>query len=336
MASGTSDSLPQPDAASAAAPDAPLPEPSQDRPPSRPPNSSQDRPDRFADPHVLNPGPPWRRLPELEPGPNPAPSGNPTSGQGGVKRGRGRGHDWAEVARLLSDGHHPIVIANLTCIPLHVIRRQLKRSRHLRARVEELRRVNADHIGWRVQALRNELAESLSDAVRKGDRTLVRWLAQELGLAHVPATDPAGAPPEPKARNLAGRYDPSAIAEAARPAAPDRDEREEHGTYNVVMGDWDEHGNWLDPRTRDHVRQVWYGPDGRKTVTIHDVGVTGWREFIQKRLGKAEAEGRITTERVRAIPEADVARRQAGTTWPRGSRPQTPDPRAPILPPTTG
>lgn len=157
-------------------------------------------------------------------------------------------------------------------------------------------------------------------------------------MAHVPATDPAGAPPDPKVRNLAGRYDPSAIVQAAndQAAKPDDEEAEEHGTYNIVMGDWDADGNWLDPRTRDHVRQVWYSPDGRKSVIISAAGITEWREFIEKRLGKAEAEARIKWERVRAMQEADVARRQAGRTWPARARPATPDPRAPILPPFSG
>lgn len=128
------------------------------------------------------------------------------------------------------------------------VERAFYRSDRLRRTIEAHRRRLADRIGWRIQSRRELIAEIIDGELEQKNWRLAKWLAERLGLEHVPGFAPLGGDviPNPRQFRMYGRYAPvqlsrQAEAGAARPKP-------------VVIGDQE----WEKPASE---RKPWQKPE---------------------------------------------------------------------------
>lgn len=138
--------------------------------------------DPFKDPDIhLRPLPP-----DLEPDESAARSGLPDYPRQRIRPGRGQRLDWAAVAREIAKGRSPEDIAREFGCRVERIWRNMKRSRHFRARVElELDRLKLQ-TSIQFRNLAGYAVRQLERRTEKLDAKTLLWLAERLRLGGRP------------------------------------------------------------------------------------------------------------------------------------------------------
>lgn len=118
-----------------------------------------------------------------------------------ARRPRRRRLDWAAAARLMAEGVPADAVAARLGGTGDQIRRNLRRSRRFRDRIDAERRSVAAEAALSLGALRGIVAEGLADAANGGNVRILLWLADRLGLDAAPLSPPLS--PEERARRAA-------------------------------------------------------------------------------------------------------------------------------------
>jgi hypothetical protein len=126
--------------------------------------------------------------------------------------------DWAAAAVLLANGCSTQETAERLGIHRTTVWRALKSSPRFRAAVEGQRARRVADTAAKLEALRGEVAEALVAQLRDGDRRVLLWLADRLGLMGIPSV-PGGAG--------AAALGLPALVSAAAAAAPGEAARED-------------------------------------------------------------------------------------------------------------
>lgn len=127
--------------------------------------------------------------------------------------------DWAAAAEMLAAGLSTQETAERLGIHRTTVWRALKISARFRAAVEERRARRVSDTAARLEALRGEVAEALVVLLRDGDRRVLLWLADRLGVMGLPSV-PGGA--GAAAHGLPALVSPAAAAAPGEGAARSR------------------------------------------------------------------------------------------------------------------
>lgn len=130
--------------------------------------------------------------------------------------------DWAAAAEMLAAGCSTQETAERLGIHRTTVWRALKTSARFRAAVEERRARRVSDTAARLEALRGEVAEALVVMLRDGDRRVLLWLADRLGVMGLPSV-PGGA--GAVAHGLPALVSPAQAAAPGEGAAKSRMER---------------------------------------------------------------------------------------------------------------
>ena len=120
--------------------------------------------------------------------------------------------DWAMAAHRLASGWPALQVARAMGCHRNTIWRAYYVSPAFRERVEWERACLRREASARLRSLSHVVTAQIEQAINKGDMSTIRWLADRLGLAALPALDSAGQPPGP---DIADRAE--AIPEAELP-----------------------------------------------------------------------------------------------------------------------
>lgn len=98
--------------------------------------------------------------------------------------------DWTAAARLMAEGVPAEEVAGRLGGTVDQIRRNLRRSRRFRDRIDSERRTVAAEAALSLGALRGLVAGGLADAAACGNVRVLLWLAEHLGLDDTPLSPP--------------------------------------------------------------------------------------------------------------------------------------------------
>ncbi|WP_448202511.1 helix-turn-helix domain-containing protein [Azospirillum sp. sgz302134] len=118
--------------------------------------------------------------------------------------------DWAMAAHRMAAGWPMMQVARAMGCHRNTLWRAYYVSAAFRERVEWERACLRREASARVRSLSHVVASQIEQAVTRGDMQTIRWLADRLGLAALPALDGAAQPPGP---DLADRAEPVPEAE---------------------------------------------------------------------------------------------------------------------------